>query len=74
MMDKDILKKAIIKGVPIGLLCALAVALVRMLIRGGGFTDHLFSVYGIASLICFPIAFAVSFYSNANNKKNKEQK
>ena len=71
-MDKEILKKALPKGIPLGVAIALIIALVRMLIRGGNFTDHLFSVYGIASLICFPIAWVIYFFNQANKPKNKE--
>ncbi len=70
-MDKDILKKALLKGIPCGLAIALLVSLIRMLIRGGSYTDHLFSVFGIASLICFPIAWVIYFM---NQNKSKEKK
>ena len=70
-MDKDHLKKALLKGIPCGLAVALLVALIRMLIRGGNYTDQLFSVFGITSLICFPIAWVFYFF---NQNKQKEKK
>lgn len=69
-MDEN-LKKAIPKGIVCGLAIALLVALVRMLIRGGSYTDQLFSGFGIASLICFPIAWVMYFI---NKDKPKEKK
>jgi len=70
-MDMNILKKALLKGIACGLAIALLVALVRMLIRGGSYTDQLFSVFGITSLICFPVAWVIYFY-NQNKPKEKE--
>ncbi len=71
-MDKEILKKALLKGIPCGIAIALIVALIRVLIRGGSYFDHLFSVYGIACLICFPIAWVIYFFNQAKKPKNKE--
>lgn len=71
-MDKNLLKKALPKGILCGVLIALIIALVRSLIRGEGFFDHLFSVYGIACLICFPIAWVLYYY--AEGRKQKKDK
>ncbi len=73
-MDNEILKKSLLKGIPCGLASAVLVVLIRMWTRGGSFTDHLLSVFGILCLICFPISFAISFYTQANKKKEKEKK
>ena len=71
-MDSEILKKVLPKGILCGIAIALIVALVRMLIRGGGYTDHLFSVFGISSLICFPICWCIYFYNEAKKSKEKD--
>ena len=61
-MNMDYLKKALIRGIPSGLVLALALVLVRMLVSGGTFGGHLSSLYGILLLICFPIAWVLFFY------------
>ena len=67
-MNKEALKKALICGVPLGLGIAVVYAVVRLLLNGGSFFGHLFSVYGILSFVCVTIAW-VCYYYNKNNKK-----
>ena len=64
-MNKEALKKALVRGVPLGICIAVLYAVVRMLLNGGGFFGHLFSVYGILSFICVTIAW-VAYYYNKN--------
>ena len=64
----NILKKAVIKGLPIGLLSALIVICARMLITKTGFAENVSSVYGILTIICFPLAF-ILYYCNEYKKK-----
>ena len=74
-MDINSLKKALLKGILCGLAIALLIPVIRMLIRGGGYLDHLFSMYGIISLISLPIAMAYYYYTVEQKKsKNKEEK
>ena len=67
-MDKEILKKALPKGILLGLGLAVVYVLIRMLLNGGNFLDHLFSVYGILLLICIPIAWVAYFYDKEKKK------
>ena len=71
-MNKELLKKALPKGIACGVGAALLVALVRSLIRGEGFFGHLFSVYGILCLICFPIAWVLYYYNEAKKPNDKK--
>ena len=65
----DILKKALIKGLPTGLLSALIVICARMLITKTGFSENVGSVYGILTIICFPLAFILYYYSEYKKKQ-----
>ncbi len=67
-MDKDRLKKALLCGIPGGLVVALALIGGRTLISGNGFVENLSSLYGILTLICFPIGGVALFYSNQKKK------
>ena len=73
-MEKDNLKKALLKGIVCGLGLAFLVPLIRMLIKGGSYTDHLLSAFGIASLICFPIAWVIYFMNDKKKPKDEEKK
>ena len=70
-MDKDLLKKALPQGILIGVGAALTIAVVRLMLRGGSFFDHLFSVYGIMTLICVPIGWVVSRYEKEQKKEKQ---
>ena len=70
-MDLNILKKALPKGILLGIGIALAYVLFRLLLRGGNFFDHLFSLYGILTLICVPIAWVVYYYDKEKKKIKK---
>ena len=67
-MDKEILKKALPKGILLGLGLALVYVLIRLLLNGGNFFDHLFSLYGILLLICIPVAWVFYFYDKEKKK------
>lgn len=67
-MDKEILKKALPKGILCGLGLALVYVVVRLLLNGGTFFGHLFSLYGILLLICVPVAWVIYFYDKEKKK------
>ena len=69
-MDFNILKKALPKGILLGLGLALIYVVIRLLLNGGTFFGHLFSLYGILTLICIPIAWVIYYY----DKEKKGQK
>jgi len=71
-MDMDILKKALPKGILLGLCLSVVYVVIRLLLNGGTFFGHLFSLYGILTLICIPAAWVIYFYDK--EKKNKEKK
>jgi len=73
-MNKEFLKKALLKGILYGLGLALIVPLIRMLIRGGSYQEHLLSPFGISSMICFPIAWVIYFYTEQKKPKDEEKK
>lgn len=68
-MDKEILKKALPKGILAGVCFALVYVLIRLLLNGGTFFGHLFSLYGILVLICVPIAWVIYFYDKEKRKE-----
>ena len=70
-MDMNLIKKALPKGILLGIGIAMLYVVVRLLLNGGNFFDHLFSVYGILTLICVPVAWVAYYY---NKEKNKEKK
>ena len=70
-IDLNILKKALPKGILLGIGIALVYVLFRLLLRGGNFFDHLFSLYGILTLICVPIAWVVYYYDKEKKKIKK---
>ena len=67
-MNKNLLMKAVPAGLLLGIVSTLAVVGIRMLLRGGSFFDHLFSVYSILTLISVPIAWVARCFD-----KYKEQ-
>ena len=67
-MNLNILKKALPKGILLGLGIALLYVVVRLLLNGGSFFGHLFSVYGILTLICVPVAWVVYYYDKEKKK------
>ena len=70
-MDKDLLKKALPKGIALGLGVALLYVVARLLLNGGTFFGHLFSVYGILTLICVPVAWVAYYYDKEKKKGGK---
>ena len=70
-MDKNLLKKALPKGIALGLGVALLYVVVRLLLNGGTFFGHLFSVYGILTLICVPVAWVAYYYDKEKKKGGK---
>ena len=70
-MDKNLLKKALPKGIALGLGVALLYVVVRLLLNGGTFFGHLFSVYGILTLICVPVAWVAYYYDKVKKKGGK---
>ena len=73
-MDKELLKKSLLPGIGCGLLIALGTILARMWINGISFKDSLLSPFGIAAIICFPIADVIAVYTDKKKKQEKEQK
>ena len=63
-MNKTSLKKAFFQGAPIGLIVALVFILTRTLIEEVGFFDSLASVYGIFTIIFFPLTFMGIIYND----------
>lgn len=70
-MDMNLLKKALPKGILLGLGVALVYVVVRLLLNGGTFFGHLFSVYGILTLICVPVAWVAYYYDKEKKKGGK---
>ena len=73
-MDKELLKKSLVPGILSGLMIAAGTILARMWINGISFKDSLLSPFGIAAVICFPIADVLAFYSDYKRKKEKAEK
>lgn len=73
-MDKELLKKSLLPGILTGLMIALGTILARMWINGTSFKDSLLSPFGIAALICFPIADVLAMYNDKKRKQGKEEK
>ncbi len=70
-MDKELLKKALPKGIILGVVIALCYVVIRLLLNGGTFFGHLFSVYGILTLIWVPIAWVSYYYTKEKNGSGK---
>ncbi|MCR5138475.1 MAG: hypothetical protein K6C12_15510 [Oscillospiraceae bacterium] len=66
------MKKALPKGILIGLAIALALILSRTLLGDASFLENLTSLYGILTIICFPIAFVAIIYSSIKKKEDKQ--
>ena len=71
-MDMNLLKKALPKGILLGIGIALLYVLFRLLLNGGTFFDHLLSTYGILTLICMPIALVAYFYDKEKRRTASE--
>lgn len=67
-MNKDFLKRAIIIGIPAGLVSALAVVLIRTLSAGGSYLSHLTSDFGIIAMILLPVAWIFHLYKRQREK------
>jgi hypothetical protein len=65
-------KKPLLPGIAGGLVIAIGTILARMWIRGISFKDSLVSPFGIAALICFPIADVLAFYYDLKRKQEKK--
>ena len=63
-MDKTLFKKALFQGIPIGLAFALAFILTRTFFEEATFFESLSSLYGILTLIFFPITFVGIIYND----------
>ena len=72
-MDKELLKKSLLPGIAAGLVIALITIVARMWINNKSFVDSLLSPYGIAALICFPIADVLAMYYDSKRKKAKQE-
>ena len=70
-MDKNLLKKALPKGIALGLGVALLYVVVRLLLNGSTFFGHLFSVYGLLTLICVAVAWVAYYYDKEKKKGGK---
>ena len=70
-MDMNLLKKALPKGILLGLGVALVYVVVRLLLNGGTFFGRFFSVYGILTLICVPVAWVAYYYDKEKKKGGK---
>ena len=68
-MDKEILKKALIKGIITGLICVCIIFAVEILIFRDTFKETVCSVSGILMIICIPLAEVLAFYQYYKKKK-----
>lgn len=68
-MDMELLKKALPKGFLLGVGLALLYVVIRLLLNGGTFFGHLFSAYGILTLICVPVAWVFYYYDKEKKAK-----
>lgn len=68
-MDMKLLKKALPKGVLLGIALAFVYSVIRLLMNGGTFFSHLFSVYGILTMVCIPIAWVINRYNKEKESK-----
>lgn len=59
----EALKKALVRGVPLGIGIDLVYTVVRLLLNGGSFFVHMFSVYGILSFVCVTIGWVLYYYN-----------
>ena len=73
-MDMEILKKALIRGVPTGLAFAALVTAVRSLLDKTPFFDNLFSWLGILYIVCFVVGDVIGFYNDIKKKQDKQKK
>ena len=64
-MDNSILKKALARGILVGLILVLAA---RVLVAKTDFIATVTSWYGILSLICFPVGCILLFYFDLKKK------
>ncbi|MBO4872105.1 MAG: hypothetical protein J5496_01645 [Lachnospiraceae bacterium] len=67
-MNKDFLKKALIIGIPAGIVSAFAVILIRTLSAGGTYLSHLTSDFGILVFILLPISWVFHLYRREKEK------
>ena len=67
-MKKNQLKKALIKGIPVGIGMAALYILMRILLKGGAITDHLFSPYGILTMAAMPLGWIIIFFNREQEK------
>ena len=70
-LDKELMHRALKRGIPGGLILAVLYVAARVLLRGGSFFGNLFSVYGIATLIGIPVVWVAISYNRAKALKGK---
>ena len=70
-LDKELMKRALKRGIPGGLILAVLYVAVRVLLRGGSFFGNLFSGYGIITLIVLPAIWVAVSYNRAKALKGK---
>ena len=70
-MDKAILRKALIVGIPAGIISALLVVGIRTASAGGSYLEHLTSYFGILLLIILPITWVCHTYRQEKQKKEQ---
>ena len=70
-MNMNLLKKALPKGILLGIGIALLYVVVRLLLNGGTFFGHLFSVYGILTLVCVSVAWVAYYYDKEKKQEKK---
>lgn len=73
-MDVEILKKALIRGIPTGLALAAFVTGIRSLLEKTPFFDNLFSWLGILYLVCFVVGDVIGAYNDIKKKQDKQKK
>ena len=73
-MNKTLFKKALPKGLLIGIAIAMVLILARTFISGTSFVSNLASLYGALTLICLPVFFVWYEYSALKRKQKDEEK
>ncbi len=74
MIDMEILKKALIRGVPTGLALVLFATGLRSVLDKTPFFDNLFSWLGILYIVCFIVGDVMLNYNEIKKKQDKQKK
>ncbi len=69
-MDMDLLKKALPKGILLGLVIGVIAVLARLSLNGTSFFSQLFTFYGIRAMIGIPGIWVIYFYREEMKKAN----